>query len=531
MSQTIYFNGDIITMEDHLPAEAVLVSDGVIALVGSKEQVFACADPDAKLFDLQGKALLPGFIDSHSHVTALASSLGLVPLKDAISFEDIQRRMVQFIQQNPVAHGQWIMGFGYDHNALQEKAHPNKNLLDGISTEYPVLIAHASGHMGVTNSLGLRLLGIGEETEDPEGGKIGREAGSKQPNGYLEETAFTGSTVKIPGPSPEQMIEQLAKAQEVYLSYGITTVQDGFTKSKEWQMLSACAQKGKLLLDVVSFLDLQGSSQLAEEEHSYWKQYQNHLKIGGYKIFLDGSPQGRTAWMLQPYVGGEPGYKGYPVHTDAQVKAFIEKALQDGAQLLAHCNGDGAAQQYISCWEQVLEEQRILATNRPVMIHAQLVRKEQLHAMAKLHMLASFFTAHTYYWGDVHIQNFGRERASQISPAVSAIEEGVAYTFHQDTPVIMPNMLETLWCATNRKTKSGITLGEDQQISVYDALKGITINGAYQYFEEDTKGSIKQGKLADFVVLSHNPLAVPKEQLREIWVEATIKEDTLVFQK
>ena len=129
------------------------------------------------------------------------------------------------------------------------------------------------------------------------------------------------------------------------------------------------------------------------------------------------------------------------------------------------------------------------------MIHAQLVRKEQLHAMAKLHMLASFFTAHTYYWGDVHIQNFGRERASQISPAVSAIEEGVAYTFHQDTPVIMPNMLETLWCATNRKTKSGITLGEDQQISVYDALKGITINGAYQYFEEDTKGSIKQGKM------------------------------------
>lgn len=531
MSQTIYFNGEIITMESQQPVEAVLAENGRICLVGSKEKVFDRADRKARRFDLQGKTLLPGLIDSHSHITALASSLGLISLKGGKSFEDIKQRVQSHMQQNPVPEGQWVMGFGYDHNALAEKKHPDKTLLDQISSDRPVLLVHASGHMGVASSLALKLLGIDRDTPDPEGGKIGRIAGSTEPDGYLEETAFTKIAADMPRPGPQQIGAQFKKAQQVYLQYGITTAQDGLTREKEWEMLLACAKGQELVLDVVSYLDLQSASHLAGEFPAHWKQYQNRLKIGGYKIFLDGSPQGRTAWMLEPYAGGEPGYCGYPVHTDEQVQALIRTALTQDAQLLAHCNGDAAAQQYICCFQKVLDEENGHTSTRPVMIHAQLVRDEQLRAMAALHMIASFFVDHTYDWGDVHIENFGFDRAKDISPAASAMDCGVVYTFHQDTPVMLPNMLKTLWCAVNRKTKKGLTLGEEQRISVYEALKAITINGAFQYGEEDQKGSIKAGKLADFVVLSQNPITAPKDQLKDIQVEATIKEDQVVYQR
>ena len=165
------------------------------------------------------------------------------------------------------------------------------------------------------------------------------------------------------------------------------------------------------------------------------------------------------------------------------------------------------------------------------MIHAQLLQPEQLADMAKLNLIASFFIAHIYHWGDTHIQNFGMERASQISPVGTAIQEGVTYTFHQDTPVIAPNMMDTIWCAVNRKTRNGIELGEEQKISVYDALKAITIHGAYQYFEEDKKGSIREGKLADLVILDQNPLKVNPMDLRDIQVVCTIKNGDILFQQ
>jgi len=166
---------------------------------------------------------------------------------------------------------------------------------------------------------------------------------------------------------------------------------------------------------------------------------------------------------------------------------------------------------------------------RPVMIHAQLVREDQLKRMARIGMMASFFTAHTYYWGDIHLQNFGEERAKKISPAKTASKYGVPFTFHQDSPVLLPNMIETIWCAVNRISREGKDMGHAERISTLEALKAITSMAAYQYREEDKKGSIKEGKVADFVILDRNPLEVEKEELREIRILATIKEDRMVY--
>lgn len=512
MSQTLYFGGDILTMEQPLYAEAVLTQDGEIRAVGSLRQLKELAATDVLQIDLEGKTMLPAFLDAHSHVTALAQTLGMVSLEQATGFADIIRLLKAFRQTQKITAGRWIIGFGYDHNFLEEGRHPDRFVLDEAVSDCPVLIAHVSGHMGVANTAALREMGIDEKTPDPEGGVIGR-AEDGFPNGYLEENAFIAQSARLDKPDAKQQMRQLEEAQDIYLKHGITTIQDGITKAEDWVLLHEAAVSGRLKTDIVSYLDLRGASSLLEENRQYLNQYHNRLKIGGYKIFLDGSPQGRTAWLSEPYTDGG---SGYPIYSDEQVLAFLEQADRAGTQLLCHCNGDAAAQQLLRCCKQCG------GVNRPVMIHAQLVREDQLSKMAEIGMIASFFTAHTYYWGDIHRKNLGDGRAFRISPALTAIRNNVVYTFHQDTPVLAPDVMMTIWCAVNRVSKNGVKMGEGECITPLEALRGVTINAAYQYFEEDSKGSIRAGKRADFVILSENPLKVDPMRIKEIKVLQTI---------
>lgn len=519
MARILYYGGDILTMEKGLYTEAVLVEDGKILAVGKQSELEHAAGERIRKINLDGRTMLPAFIDPHSHITAVAQTLGMLSLGDAKSLEEIADALRDFKSRQNLRPGDWIIGFGYDHNFLEEKCHPDKTILDAAEPDHPVLITHASGHMGCANSKALQALGITAETPSPEGGVIGRMPDGREPNGYLEETAFTAIAPKVGAPSQEQLLYQLEKAQLLYLRHGITTAQEGLTKTGEWALLRALAEKSKLKLDVVSYIDLRDAQALLEENTDYL-HYQNRLRIGGYKLFLDGSPQGRTAWVSEPYLDGEAGYCGYPIYSDAQVAAYMRTAVEQGRQLLVHCNGDAAAQQMIDCWQAAGGRQEL----RPVMIHAQLVRQEQLEEMAELGMIASFFVDHTYFWGDVHWQNFGPERAQRISPVRTALRKGVTYTFHQDSPVIEPNMLMTLWSAVNRVSKEGRNMGEEERLTPLEALRAVTINAAYQYFEEDRKGSIRPGKLADFVILDRNPLEVAPTELRELQVLQTIKE-------
>lgn len=531
MGQTVYFNGDIVTMEVPLYAEAVLARDGKIARVGSLAEVEAAAGGPAARVDLGGATMLPAFVDPHSHITSFANTLGLVPLQGADSMEEIIRRLKERMEERPLKPGEWLVGHGYDNNFLPGKLHPDRRVLDQVSNEAPIIIAHASGHMGVMNSAALRASGIGPDTGDPEGGRIGRLEDGREPSGYLEENAFMNSSRNIPAPTMEQMLDRLESAQDIYLSQGIATVQDGLTKAADWALLQAAAEAGRLKVDVVSYVDLKDHRSLARDNPRYLGKYRGGLKIGGYKIFLDGSPQGRTAWMSRPYENAGDGYCGYPIYSDEKVEEFCRDALREGVQLLAHCNGDAAAAQYLRCFAQALRRTEGANDIRPVMIHAQLLRPDQLPSLKPLHMIPSFFAAHVYHWGDVHIENFGVERARSISPARSAWKEGIPFTFHQDTPVIAPNMLETLWCAVNRLTRSGVLLGADERLPVLEALRAVTGNGAYQYFEEKDKGSIAEGKRADFVILSGNPLKVAPMELRELSVEATIRGGEVLYRR
>lgn len=528
MTKKLYMNGTIITMEDCLYAKAILVLDGSIKKVYYEEDTLPNKESDVEVIDLQGNTLLPSFIDCHSHFSGYASALLQVDLTEAVSFDDITHMILAFMKRKQVPPGEWILCRGYDHNNFKEGTHPTLSLLDEVVPKNPILLQHQSGHMGVLNSLALKQLDITPETKSPEGGVIGVTDGKL--TGYLEENAFVNYSKKVPFGSKEDLYHALKEAQNIYASYGITTAQEGFVVKELAGILGYLIQSNTLTIDLVGYLNIKERETLLQQLKPYIKKYHNHLKIGGYKTFLDGSAQGRTAWMLTPYKG-TPEYFGYPILTDEELKQFIEIALNDDMQLIVHCNGDAATNQYSRQYEKVKEENNHSNEIRPVMIHAQLLRRDQLDAVKRLRMIPSFFVAHVYYWGDTHIKNFGYERASQISLAHSALEKGILFTFHQDAPVIKPNMLETIWCAVNRITKNGVLIGEEERISPLDALKAVTIHAAYQYFEEDQKGSLKEGKYADFVILSHNPLTVPVEEIKDIKVLETIKEGKTIYRK
>ena len=512
-TDTIYSGGPILTMEEGPAPQAVLVREGRIAQAGPLDQLRASA-PQALERDLQGCALLPAFLDPHSHITALADTLDLAQLGAALTPEEIALTLRDFARDRDLPQGEWVIGFGYDHNVLPGGKHPTRQDLDALFPHRPAMITHASGHMGVVNTAGLAALGIAGDTPDPPGGHIGREDGGNTPSGYLEEAAFLRCAAVLPPAPPQVQLDRLRRAQDIYFSHGIVLAQEGKADQARYDLI----RQAGLTIDTVCYADLTAAPQLAGQPG-----------VGGYKIFLDGSPQGRTAWMRQPYAG-DGDYRGYPSHSDEAVRGFVRQALTRGQQLLAHCNGDGAAEQLLRCCRQVQEETGLsLAPLRPVMIHAQLVGRDQLARMGDLGMIPSFFAAHVWYWGDIHIQNFGLERASGISPLASAHALGLPFTLHQDSPVLPPDMLQSVWCAVNRLTRSGRVLGPEERVDPLTALAAVTRNAARQYFMEEERGRFAPGTRADFVLLSAHPTAADPADIRDIRVLETIKDGLTVW--
>lgn len=514
--KTLYFNGDILTMENS-SYEAIYIENGIIKKCGELARLKKSIPNDTKLIDLHGQCLMPAFIDSHSHIVSVAKTLNLVDLSNSTSIKEIIERFNNFINITKPEKNKLLIGFGYDHNFLKEQRHPLAKDLDQIP--YPVIISHTSGHMGVINHQAMELFKIDNNISDPVGGKYGRDE-NNQLNGYLEERAFI--ELAASNDTSGDLKKQLIEALEIYASYGITTVQEGYMKKEEFELLDSLAKENKLYLDIIGYIDIRDNQKLYQD-NSVYHRYQNHFKLGGYKLFLDGSPQGKTAWISKPYL--ESGdYCGYPIYQDIEVQKYVDIALKDQVQLLTHCNGDMAAKQLLDAFKDKV------TSTRPVMIHCQTLRPDQLPQLKKIGMIPSFFVNHIYYWGDIHLKNLGK-RAAQISCLHSALKQELPYTLHQDSPVIPPNMLESVWCACKRETKAGIILGKNEQISIYNALKGVTINAAHQYFEEKRKGSIKEGKVADLIILDKNPCKVSVDDILKIKILTTIKEGKIVYSK
>ncbi|MEG1750310.1 MAG: amidohydrolase [Raoultibacter sp.] len=538
--KTLYFNGDFIPMTGEDDGfEALLVAeDGSIAFTGTLEEARKIAFGAAEV-DLAGKTMMPGFVDAHSHFSGTTQYILTADLSQCTSFADVQAELRNYVEKRKVTEDGVVMGTGYDQNNLDEKRHPDKMVLDEVSATIPIFIMHASSHMGVGNTKMLELANITEETPDPTGGRFGRVGDTQEPDGYAEEPSAFFSFTAVTQPRMNMNLPAMVgEMQDYYLEHGITTCQDGATQPDFADMFCALAQQGAFKLDLVGY-PMEGTNveeTLAKHADFESQDYTGRFRLGGVKMFLDGSPQGRTAWMTEPYEFSginEPGYTGYGTMTDEAALAYAKAAVDNNRQLLAHANGDAAGDQLLRVYEQAVNESdNPNARNlRPVMIHCQTMRRDQYEKMAAINMIPSIFVDHVWYWGDIHLKNFGSERANRISAVKDALDLGLHYTFHNDTPVLHPNLLEAVWCAVNRLTKGGLQLGADQAVGVYDALKAITIQGAYQYGEEDRKGTLEAGKLADLVILEKNPLKVSERDIRDIKVLETIKEGDSIWKR
>lgn len=527
---TLYYNGDIITMEQST-AESILIKDGIIEKLGNLDEILSLCDEKTKKVDLNGKTLMPSFIDPHGHLSLVAQMVTACNLSHCETIEEIIGTLRVYLKETPTDESGMIFGYGYDHNFLTSEQHPTKEYLDQISTAIPICLLHTSAHMGCVNSKTLELSNITERSRDPEGGVIGRYENSQEPNGYLEENALFSAMNLIADRIHFDPIKNMKLAQKEYLKNGVTTVQDGATDSKTFSMLKHLNESDQFDIDVVSYPIINDEiEKLFNENIEYSNQYCKKLKLGGYKIVLDGSPQGKSAWLTKPYENSGENC-GYPWFQDEQVYQFLRLALDQNKQVLIHCNGDAAGDQLLNVYQKALCDSPNENKNnlRPVMIHCQTAREDQLDIMAKLNMIPSIFVGHVYYWGDVHVKNLGTCRGFKISPAASAFQRNLIVNFHQDPPVTEPNPLFSVWAAVNRLSRSGNLIGPEERCTVYEGLKAITINAAYSYFEEDSKGSLTEGKRADIVILDQNPLKIHKEQIKNIKVLETIKDGLTRF--
>ncbi|MDY2777883.1 MAG: amidohydrolase [Collinsella sp.] len=532
----IWFNADFVPMvAEDATFEAMVTDGGRIAFTGPLESARAFA-PEAEEIDLKGRTVMPGFIDAHGHFGITNNVLVTADLSQCSSINEIKEALRAFLAEHPCDSDGVLVGMNYDHNNLSEYRHPTKFDLDEVSREIPIALIHVSCHMMAANTPMLELAGVNEDSEDPEGARYARVEGTREPNGYIEETAAMlpvyGAALARLNSSYDDLVEGM---QDIYLSRGVTTCQEGATDERMCREFSRLGQEGRMKIDLVMYpmssYDVEGM--LRDYADLDTVEYHGHVRIGGVKTVLDGSPQGRTAWMSEPYEPGEEG-EGFCSHgfkSDDEVYAFAKMAIDTGHDYLAHANGDATAEQIIRCYTRAYQESENPNKGelRPVMIHCQTMRRDQFERLGDINMVVSMFPSHVWYWGDAHLANFGRERGMRVSAVRDARDCGLVYTFHTDCPVLLPNMLEAVWCAVNRVTKKGVQLAESQKVGVFDALKAITINGAFQYHEEESKGTLEVGKLADLVVLDSNPLKVDPMKIRDIKILETVKEAETVW--
>ena len=520
----VYVNGSVVTMDGKgTVAEAVAVTGGRIERVGSAAELRKLG---GKVVDLQGRTMLPGFYAAHDHfpqigiMTVTQVDLNSPPIGTVGSMEHILRLLKQKAASTP--KGQWIVGRGYDDTLIRDKRHPTKLDLDQVSTEHPVWVTHISGHMGAGNTMALQIAKVTKDTPQPKGGHVAKDSKTGEPTGYIEES-HSMVTRHIPAVTPEQMREGIRWANREYLSKGVTTASVTGGARERYIAVRDAIARGDVKLRFDWYLSGANIEKLPGNDR---------IRINGVKAWHDGSIQGYTGYLGAPYhvqPAGKNDYRGYPTRTRDELVNMVARWHKAGMQAAIHANGDAAIDDVLFAYEKVLGGK---TDARFRIEHCQTPREEQLDAMKRLGITPSFFVGHVYYWGDRHRDIFlGPTRAARISPLKSALNRGIRFSIHNDTPVTPVDPLLLVWNAVNRTTRDGQVLGAEQRIGVMQALRAVTSDAAWQNFDENTRGSIEEGKAADFVVLDRNPLNVPPMEIRNIAVTETIVGGEPVWKK
>ncbi|MBJ7500201.1 MAG: amidohydrolase [Sphingopyxis sp.] len=533
----LYRGGPIVTMDGDTPqtVEAVVTRDGRIAFAGSERQARSAAGKDAAIHDLAGATMLPGFIDAHSHFTVATMSAGGLDLRGkalgpVTDIAGVSTAIRDHLARTPASPGRWTTVWQFDHETLAEKRYITRAELDALAPDRPLVVLHVSLHGAVANSAALKAAGIDESTPVPPGGMILRDDAGRL-NGVLLEKAMFLMLAKMPQPTAEQKLAALDAAQDAYFAEGYTHAQDGATLPPDVTFLTSPAARERLKIDLALLPFSTGLDALLAQPDLEFGSYRGHVKLQGIKFVLDGSVQSRTGFFTRDYKRGSPEghhpWHGEPVLSEEEFIAQAKKVHDRGWQLFVHANGDAAIDMAIEGFDAL--GIKAADDRRPVVIHSQFQRRDQLAAYRRIGVGPAYFSNHTWYWADVHRTNFPAEVVDFISPFRSARAAGLIPSNHSDYSVTPLDTRFMLWTSMARVSPTGVVSGADERLTAYEALQALTTGPAWQAFEEDRKGRIRPGLLADFVILDKNPLTTPVEDIRNIRVLETVKEGKSVW--
>ena len=531
----VYINGNILTMDrNNSVCQAVSVKEDRIDATGSNEEIKRLTTIDTIVVDLKGQTMIPGIVDAHSHfpgsgLALLGADLNSPPIGGIKTIDEAIAALTK--KASPSESGKWIIGFGFDDTMISDKRHLTRFDLDRVSSSRPVYVMHITGHFGYVNTCALKMLGITVATPNPEGGVIWKDLATSEPTGVLEENAKNAAQKEAFAFSLFKKLDMVRYAAKDYASHGVTTVQNGFADKGVIEALSLTSRLGINPLRTVVWPDEKAARDIIDGKIKTKGLNYAYFKVGPVKLYADGSIQAYTAYLTKPYLTpyhGDSNYRGYPIHKREELVSLVKFFHEKGMQVAVHTNGDAAIDDLIYAVEQA-QAASPRQDPRHICVHCQLARDDQLDAMKRFGITPSYHIVHPYYWGDRHVNIFlGPERAFRIDPEASTQNKGIRFSSHLDTPVVPMDPMMALWCATNRVSSGGTTIGEEERISSMQALRSVTIDAAWQSFLEDSIGSIEKGKFADLAILSDNPIN-DVSKIRDIKAVETIVGGRIVF--
>jgi predicted amidohydrolase YtcJ len=522
--------GKIITVDEkESTVEAVAVKYGRIVTVGKDGDMKTLVGPKTKVIELKGRAVIPGLMDSHSHMADEgAGRLRFVDLSQEagiMSIKDIQERLADRAKKTP--NGSWIFGYQEDDSKLIEKRHPTRWELDAVSKNHPISISTVGGHFSILNSTAYEMAGVSRETPDPVGGKFDRDARGELTGGTHEKAIDLVIPKEAQEPTVEQSYEGAKSILKDCASVGLTCVYDLVDKH-QIRALIDLNTRGELpirmrmdaIIDLFPELNATGVHQMFGDDM---------LRLCGLKFFFDGAISARTAAVTEPYCD-KPGFYGVMSTTLEIAEDLLGKAYAAGYRVSCHANGDRAIAMYLDIMEKLQEKYpREDPRNRD--IHCTVITKELVAKIKRLSILPTIFGPYPYYHGDKLLVPFGEERLERMFAARIFLDEGIKLAAHSDHPCAPFPPLMAIHALVNRTTKAGKPIGKSQRITVIEALRLYTVNSAYQSFDEDRLGSIEEGKHADLVILGRDILTIPKEEIKDIPIDATIVGGKIIYER
>lgn len=531
MAQTntkAFINGKIYTVNEKQPyAEMVMTNENKIIYVGKTN--LNIIDAQTSVFDLEGKLMLPGFNDSHLHFTSGGSYLLGINLRPALSKEEFVKIIEEYINKRRLPDSVWITGGRWDHELWPDKTLPTKELIDSITENTPVFVSRIDGHVGLANSRALEFAGITKNTRDPEGGLIEHDPETGEPTGILKDNAMDLVFKIIPPPSLEENVEATLRALEEARKLGITSVQD-MTQPDEFEAYQSIMKDGKLTCRIYSIWPIDKYETIVRAGVTVGNE-QGFIKRGGLKGYADGSLGASTAWFFESYVQ-DPSTSGLPMDivTNGKLEKWALDVDRNRLQLCVHAIGDRANAYMLDLYQRI-KEVNAPWDRRFRIEHAQHIRREDIKRFAEIGVIASVQPYHCIDDGVWTEKRIGPERIKTTHPYRSLLNSSAVVAFGTDWPVAPLNPLYGIYAAVTRRTVDGKNpYGwiPEEKISIEDAIKCYTLNAAYASFEENLKGSIEVGKLADFVVLSDDILTIDPVKIKDVKVTLTVFDGEIV---